>query len=149
MPIHDWSRVPAGLFHHFHQRWAVSICDALNAGRLPEGFYALLEQHSGAPIPDVITLEGVSAPRERLFPSGGLAVAEQPPKTRFVSQSAEEDLYAAKADRIAIRHPLGEVVAIIEIVSPGNKNCQHAIRSFTEKALDLLFGGIHLLIIDL
>ena len=33
MPIHDWSKGPAGLFHHFHQRWAISICDALNAGR--------------------------------------------------------------------------------------------------------------------
>ena len=31
MPIHDWSHVPAGLFHHFHQHWAVSICDTLNA----------------------------------------------------------------------------------------------------------------------
>ena len=37
MAIHDWSRAPAGLFHRFHQRWAVSICDDLNAGRMPEG----------------------------------------------------------------------------------------------------------------
>jgi hypothetical protein len=51
MPIHDWSRKPVGLFHHFHQRWAVSICDALNAGRLPDGFYALLEQHAAGVIP--------------------------------------------------------------------------------------------------
>jgi len=149
MPIHDWARVPAGLFHHFHQRWAVAICDTLNAGRLPDGFYALLEQHSGALIPDVITLERPLPITDRLFPSGGLAVAERPPNTRFVSQSAEEDLYAAKADRIAVRHPLGDIVAIIEIVSPGNKNSRHAIRSFTEKALDLLSNGIHLLIIDL
>ena len=21
MPIHDWTRVDAGIFHHFHQRW--------------------------------------------------------------------------------------------------------------------------------
>lgn len=131
MPIHDWARVPAGLFHHFHQRWAAAICDALNAGRLPDGSYALLEQHSGA------------------LPLGALAVAERPPNTRFVSQSAEEDLYAAKADRIAVRHPLGDIVAVIEIVSPGNKNSRHAIRSFTEKALDLLSNGIDLLIIDL
>ena len=40
MPIHDWSKAPAGLFHHFHRRWAVSICDALNAGRMPKGYYA-------------------------------------------------------------------------------------------------------------
>ena len=38
---------PAGLFHHFHQRWAVAICDALNAGCLPNGFYALLSSTLG------------------------------------------------------------------------------------------------------
>jgi hypothetical protein len=128
MPIHDWAKVPAGLFHHFHQRWAVSICDALNSGLLRDGFYALLEQH---------------------FPAGGLAVVERPPNSRFLSQSAEEDLYAARADRVAIRHPRGEIVAVIEIVSPGNKNSRHAIRSLTGTALDLLSKGIHLLIIDL
>jgi hypothetical protein len=111
MPTRDWAKVPAGLFHYFHQRWAVSICDALNAGRLPDGFYALLEQHSGVLIPEVITLERASPIADRLFPSGGLAVAERPPNTRFVSQSAGEDLYAAKADRIAIRHPLGDIVS--------------------------------------
>ena len=57
--------------------------------------------------------------------------------------------YAAKADRIAIYSPLGDVVAIIELVSPGNKNSRHAIRAFVEKTLDFLFQGIHVLIIDL
>ncbi len=58
-------------------------------------------------------------------------------------------LYAAKADRVGIRNPRGDIVAVIEIVSPGNKNSRHAIRSFSEKALDLLSDGIHMLIIDL
>ena len=31
MPIHDWSRVPSGLFHDFHQSWSIRIKDALNA----------------------------------------------------------------------------------------------------------------------
>ncbi|HZW32184.1 MAG TPA: hypothetical protein VFF52_15845 [Isosphaeraceae bacterium] len=25
MPIHDWTRVQAGDFHHFHQCWVVAI----------------------------------------------------------------------------------------------------------------------------
>jgi hypothetical protein len=25
MPIHDWTRVDAGIFHHFHQQWIVAI----------------------------------------------------------------------------------------------------------------------------
>jgi hypothetical protein len=22
MPLHDWSKIPSGLFHHFHQDWS-------------------------------------------------------------------------------------------------------------------------------
>ena len=25
MPIHDWTRVPSGLSHHFHQDWSIEI----------------------------------------------------------------------------------------------------------------------------
>ncbi len=39
-------------------------------------------------------------------------------------------------------------MAVIEIVSPGNKSTRYALRSFVDKALDLLRAGIHLLIID-
>jgi hypothetical protein len=44
MPLHDWTRVPAGLFHDFHQSWSVRIKDALNAACLPKGLTALVEQ---------------------------------------------------------------------------------------------------------
>ena len=37
MPIHDWKRVDANLFHHFHQMWTGRICDALNDSVLPKG----------------------------------------------------------------------------------------------------------------
>ena len=57
--------------------------------------------------------------------------------------------YAAKANRVTIRHPLGHIVAVIEIVSPGNKESRHALRRFVEKAVELLHQGIHLLVIDL
>jgi hypothetical protein len=149
MPIHDWSHAPAGLVHHFHQSWAYSICAALNSGRLPKGYYALLEQHAAGVVPDVVTLERGPNPRARQDSACGIAVAEAPPTTRFMTQASDEDIYAAKADRIAVQSPLGDVVAVIELVSPGNKNSKHAIRSFVDKALDFLLRGIHLLIIDL
>lgn len=57
--------------------------------------------------------------------------------------------YARRANRISVRHPLGQVVAVIEIISPGNKDSRHALRSFVEKAVSLLRAGIHLLIVDL
>jgi hypothetical protein len=152
MPIHDWSHVPAGLFHHFHQRWSGAICDGLNDGRLPEGYYALVEQHAIGVVPDVLTLhhESDAGERERRpRRGGGLTVADAPPAARFVSRAGEEAIYAARANRVAVRTSAGRVTAVIEIVSPGNKNSRHAIRSFVYKSLDLLAAGVQLLVIDL
>ena len=57
MPIHDWTRVDATLFHDFHQAWTVGIRNALNAGLLPKGYSALVEQHAAGLIPDVLALQ--------------------------------------------------------------------------------------------
>ena len=62
MPVHDWSRVDANVFQHFHQRWTIAICDTLNAGLLPHGYSALVEQHAGGLVPDVLALERRSRP---------------------------------------------------------------------------------------
>ncbi|MGH7193944.1 MAG: hypothetical protein ACREJM_10485 [Candidatus Saccharimonadales bacterium] len=35
MPIHDWTRVEAGIFHHFHVEWMGALARALNQGLLP------------------------------------------------------------------------------------------------------------------
>jgi hypothetical protein len=45
MPIHDWTRVQAGTFHHFHCAWITHMAEALNEGILPAGFYVMAEQH--------------------------------------------------------------------------------------------------------
>jgi hypothetical protein len=148
MPIHDWTRVDAGLFHDFHQDWTIELRRALNAGRLPPGFTALTDQQIGGPIPDVLTLHRTLKEGEKREPAGGLALATSPPKVRFVDE-VEEDTYAQRANRIRIQHRHGEVVAIIEIVSPGNKNSRHALRAFVGKAADLIMQGINLLVIDL
>ncbi len=123
MPIHDWTRVEAGDFHHFHQCWVVAIGNALNAGLLPPGYMAMVEQVTGRPIPDVVTLQ---------------AQAREP-----------KEGYAKRADRVVIRHGRGKVVAIIEILSPGNKVSRVALRTFVEKAADILNQGVNRLVVDL
>jgi Protein of unknown function (DUF4058) len=145
MPIHDWTLVEAGDFHHFHQVWVVAIGNALNGGLLPPGYMAMVEQVTGRPIPDVVTLQAREA---REWPEGGIAVAAAPPTARVIARM-ERINYAKRANRIAIRHGLGKVVAIIEIVSPGNKESRHAIRSFVQKAADILTQGVNLLVVDL
>src|SRR2546427_1471057 len=58
MPIHDWTRVLAGIFHAFHHDWITDIARALNRGILPEDYYALPEQHAAGFGPDVLALQG-------------------------------------------------------------------------------------------
>src|SRR3954469_21594388 len=134
MPIHDWTRVRANRFHDFHQSWTIAIRNELNAGRLPAGYFAMVEQQTGGPEANIITLE--LTPPVGPAP-GGVAVDVQPPKDRIVTRT-KAATYARRANRITVRHPDGDVVAIVEIVSPGNKNSRHAIRTFARKATGLL-----------
>ena len=145
MPIHDWTRVDAGLFHDFHQDWTIELRRSLNAGRLPRGYTALTDQQIGGMLPDVLTLHHTQQGQEELEGSGGLLVATTPPQARFIEEF-EEDTYARRANTIRIQHRHGEVVAVIEIVSPGNKNSRHAIKAFVRKAVTLLHQGVNLLI---
>jgi hypothetical protein len=150
MPIHDWTRVKAGIFHDFHHEWISTIKRALNKGILPPNHYALAEQLAGGFGPDVLTLEGPAHPPSQVADEGpgGVALASVRPKVSFGART-EADIYATKANRIAIRHVSDDrVIAVIEIVSPGNKSTPGAMRRFVEKASALLRGGVHLMIID-
>jgi hypothetical protein len=117
---------------------------------LPPSHYALAEQLAGGFGPDVLTLEGTGDSYNGLShePRGGLAIAEVQPKVSYRAKT-EADIYATKANRIAIRHASrDDVVAVIEVVSPGNKSTIGGIYNFVEKAVELLHCGIHLLIVD-
>jgi Protein of unknown function (DUF4058) len=148
MPIHDWTQVDAGIFHHFHHEWISSISNTLNQ-LLPADHYALAEQIAGGLGPDVLTLQRPDRADLREPQGGAVAIAERPPKVQF-RQLAEIDAYAAKAKSVVIRHTTDHrVIAVVEIVSPGNKNSRRGFFNFTSKAIELLRGGVHLLILDL
>lgn len=146
MPVHEWTRVDAGLFHHFHQYWIVSLCNALNDGKLPTEYFALVEQNIRGPIPDILALR--LGAMEEPGQDDSLAVATAPPKTRLVRRN-EADSYVDKANHIAVRHRHGDVVSVIEIVSPGNKGSRAEFGALIRKSADLIRQGIHLLVIDL
>lgn len=143
MPIHDWSRVPSGLFHHFHQTWSVQISLALNGGMLPRGLSALVEQRAGPYEGDVLTIETRGVSKD----DGGVATMPAPQAT--IIRRTTKEIYADRGNQVVIRHHLGRIVAVIEILSPGNKDSRASLRDFVEKTLALMRKGVHLLIVDL
>jgi hypothetical protein len=149
MPVHDWTRVEAGIFHDFHHGWIEEIKRALNRGLLPPDYYALAEQIAGGLGPDVLSLQRPAVDVPPSESPGGVALAEAPPKVRFHCKS-ESSHYAAKAKSVVVHHCSDHrVVAVVEIVSPGNKNNRNGLRAFVNKAGELLQAGIHLLVLDL
>jgi len=151
MPMHDWTRVEAGIFHAFHHRWISAVSDALNAGVLPGDYYALPEQQAAGFGPDVLTLQTQSADQDDepgVSPGGTATLVQTPPRTRFSAQT-DAEFYRRKKSSIVVRHVSGDrVVAMLEIVSPGNKTGEHALRALVDKACQLLEHRVHLLLVD-
>jgi hypothetical protein len=152
MPIHDWSRVDAATFHNFHYYWVGELGRTLNDGLLPRNCYAMVEQYAGRIEADVLTLElsdqrGFEPPTDG---SGGLLLADAPPKVARREVFDAAAAYAARSRSVVIRHTSGrEVIAVIEIVSPGNKSSEARFRQFVRKIRWLIDGGIHVLLVDL
>jgi hypothetical protein len=154
MPVHDWTRVDAGTFHAFHTSWITHLMEALNANLLPAGYYALSEQVATRMQTDVLTLRVPTPDRERSAPgNGGVVVAEAPPHVRLSARPdpARKPRRPARGGRhLVIRHLSGhQVVALIEIVSPSNKDRKAHVRELAEKVVRGLEAGIHILLIDL
>jgi hypothetical protein len=151
MPVHDWTRVEAGIFHAFHVAWVPEIQRTLNAGLLPEGYYALAEQHTGSAIADVLTLHAGTVGSEPLsVPSatGGTLTTEAPPRVRW-KQTIEASAVARRRS-LAIRHVSGHrLVALLEIISPANKDRAERVADFAAKVVSALDLGVHVLVIDL
>lgn len=161
MPIHDWTLVTAGIFHHFHHAWIFTIQHYLNDGCLPDNYYALAEQVAGGLGPDVLTLEtGGTVFEEPSDANGnppqspdrsdiGLATATVPPQVMFTAE-AEPALLVRRKNRVVIRHSSDHrVVAVVEILSPGNKGSQRAFDALLQKADEFIRAGVHLLVLDL
>jgi len=123
MPVHDWTRVDASVFYDFLNAWIAELRNVLNSDVLSAEYYALSEQHAGRQIADVLTLH--------TDPAQGL-----PRRTRRKT--------------LTIRHVSDHrIVAVVEIVSPANKDRHEHVEELLDKAEDILNHGIHMLIVDL
>jgi hypothetical protein len=131
MPIHDWSRVDAGVFHAFRQQWIGALCDALNAEILPEDHFALIEVAARVPVPNILAEPSSSG------------------RVEVAGPGAEVRGHARAADRIAVRHEDGRIIAIIEILSSEDKTTVGALRAFVAMMAKMIVQGVHVLVVDL
>jgi hypothetical protein len=72
MPVHDWTKVDAGIFHSFHLSWIARLAGKLNGGLLVNGFYGLSEPFSqdqipGVPVRRTLTIRHTSGHRVVAF----------------------------------------------------------------------------------
>src|SRR5208282_2243430 len=80
--------------------------------------------------------------------TGGIAVAEAPPRIR--RRQTLEPAPLGRRRSLAIRHISGHrLVALIEIVSPANKDRSRHVDELVDKAVSALERGVHLLLVDL
>lgn len=151
MPLHDWTINDAGTYHNFHLRWIATLMDALNSGLMPSNYIAMAEQRFGTPEADVLTFRVPDIESDDFdgtaSSDGGTATLTMPKVETKISLDVEN--YARKTNRIVIRKGRGRVVAVIEIVSPGNKHSKSEIERFVTKCQDCFSSSIHLMVIDL
>ena len=162
MPLFDHFRKPLLHSHQwmsFHSRWATSIADDLNL-RLPKRFLAEgpfgLGRYASADVAEVDQSPDFDRGPSNGVPllgngTGGLAVAIEPvlyaPPVPELSMSAEfpEEVLVEIRDLQRGR----QVLAVVEIVSPGNKDDEEAKLSFAGKCLSYLSKGIGLVVLDI
>jgi hypothetical protein len=156
MPIHDWARVDDAIFHDFHLAWIGELQKALNRGGLPSDYYALAEQMTNSVNPDfILTLQGdglapeASTAEDSDASGGTLTLVRIAPQTRFTMPFTITE-YVSRQRTLVIHHVSDDrIVAMLEIVSAGNKASNNAFRTFIEKAIGVLSHGCNLLLIDL
>jgi hypothetical protein len=134
-PVHRWESL--------HARWAVAIADALN-DTLPPRFFAETQVHLGARVEaDVVEFEQNAATNDS---PGGVATATYaPPRPVLTFPGPTEDdvtIEVRDRDRDA------RVAAVIELVSPRNKDRDEARRAFAAKLVAYLRVGAGLMVLD-
>jgi hypothetical protein len=161
MPLYDHFHKPlleTRQWISFHARWATAIADDLNR-RLPRRFLAeapfSLGKFASADVAEIDEehghVHGASNGAPYGETNGGVAVAAKPvvytppkPDATFSADFPPEVIVEIR-DLQRTR----KVLAVIEIVSPGNKDDDNARLAFGGKCLSYLANGIGLLVLDI
>ncbi|MBA4067512.1 MAG: DUF4058 domain-containing protein [Isosphaera sp.] len=139
MPLHDWTDRPG--WEGLHIFWMTEIARALRAD-LPPGYRAVIGASplvavGAVPVkPDVEVTNG--APRPAPVPAR--AAAPQPDAEVAVATLEEDTAVQVERD--------GRLVAVVELVSPRNKDRPTAREQYAARYLSYLRAGVHTLLVD-
>lgn len=159
MPLRDHFRPPVELrmsWEGFHAIWPVNMATRLMA-LLPEGYIAEPRAHLGSQFEvDVGGFEqenwtdgdGEFAPPPDDL-GGGTATAVQTVASPAVSVATELDDQYQYEVRVYDQHRARRLVAVVELVSPANKDRPESRRALVTKCAAFLQQGVSVCLIDL
>ncbi len=152
MPLFDHFHPPLYPHHHwesFHSNWATRIADGI-AAVLPPEFQVEEHTHAGPGFEiDVATYEGQMSPQVNASAGAALATRAAP---AYAPPVPDGTLPAVFPDTFEVRvfsTTAGlTLVAVIELVSPGNKDRPAERRAFVAKCASYLAQGVSLIVVD-
>lgn len=138
MPLHDWTACDN--FDGLHTYWMTEIARQLRA-KLPPGYRAVIGTSPIVSVGgelrhlDVAVTNGTHHP-----PTPGTARA--PDAEVAVAMSVLDEDLTVQVERN------GRLVAVVELISPRNKDRPSARDTYAARYLGYLQGGVHLLVVD-
>lgn len=146
MPLLDHFHPPVSqrrTWEGFHGLWAAALVEKLNRDVLGEEYFADMQVHIGSAVEvDVATLQ------ERRSASGGATETAvwAPPTTSLVLPTVFPDEIEVQVYSTVTG---AQLVAAIELVSPGNKDRPESRQAFAAKCVGYLSRGIGLVVVDI
>jgi hypothetical protein len=151
VPLLDHYRAPLYPRHHwdsFHTRWATVIADTLDR-TLPRRFFAEVQTHLGTQVEaDVAEFEAPPDPEDEPSTNGPGGVAVQtyaPPAATMVMPALYPDNLEVQ---VRDARDDARLVAVIELVSPRNKDRPEGRRAFAAKCAAYLQRGVGVITVD-
>jgi hypothetical protein len=144
-PLH-----PRRSWENFHGGWGFLLAGQLNTRPLPYGFLAEGNVHIGVTVaPDVAAFEEDADARTGGGPNGAVATdVWAPPQAPLVVPVDFSGLETFEI-RVYDQDRARTLVAVVELVSPGNKDRPENRRAFLDKCAAYLREGVSLIIVDI
>lgn len=153
MPLLDHFHPPLQRIRHwegFHALWAAQLVEHLNLELLPSGFIAESQIHVGGRFEvDVGTFEAADRPYLGPPVRGGAALAEAPAQVVPPPSATMPIVYPDSLEVRVLSEEGGlDLVAAVELISPGNKDRPETRDGFVAKCATYLQQGVGLVLVD-